>query len=166
MTTLRYVSFPVIPVVFSLYTVYHFHLLTFFSIPSGFVVSLLFLSLRCSFFYFSVPFLRFVCLSLPPFSSFHHLLFIGPLIVYFCFLTSRRLDYVSHADCECMFSGMWRRVVFTQVPMPRTDLPSPLQGVQIGLQFHPESAGWMFLRKIGNEVPRNTAWHPRRLSLH
>jgi hypothetical protein len=70
-----------------------------------------FRSLCCSFFYFPTPFFRFVCFSLPHFSSFHQLLFISPLVVYFCFLTSRRLDSVSHADCDCMFSGMWRRVV-------------------------------------------------------
>ena len=80
---------------------------TFSSIHSCFVFSLLFLSfICCSFFYFSVPFFRFVCFSLPHFSSFHHLLFICHLIAYFCFLTSRRLDSVSHTDCNCMFSGM------------------------------------------------------------
>jgi hypothetical protein len=41
-----------------------------------------------------------------------------------------------------------------------------LQGVQIGLQLHPKNAGWMFFRKIGNDVPRNTASHPTILSLH
>lgn len=97
---------------------FHFILFIIFiyllSLPSP--VALLFpyyffRSLCCSFFCFSIPFFRFVCFSLPHFFSFHHLLFIGPLVVYFCFVTSRRLDSVSHADCDCMFSGMWRRVV-------------------------------------------------------
>jgi hypothetical protein len=140
-TTLRHVSFAVIPVVFSLYTVYHFHLLVLLSRVSLLFSYCFFRSSWCSFFYFSVPFFRFVCLSLPHFSSFHHLLFICPLIVYFCFLTSRRLDSLSHAYCDYVFWDVTPCGFVYKYQCLGRICHLHLQGVQIGLQFHPESAG-------------------------
>jgi len=66
-----------------------------------FVLCVVLFVFLCTFFFVLCAFVSF-----PHFSPFHHLLFIFPLMVYFCFLTSRRLDSVSHSDCGCMFSGM------------------------------------------------------------
>jgi hypothetical protein len=96
-------SVPTISVAFSLYTVHLFYLSAFSPVPSGSVVSLLF----SSFFYFSVHFFRFVCLSLPHFASFHyHSFFV------INWLNLLRLHSVSHADCDYMTYGMTRRVVW------------------------------------------------------
>jgi len=153
----------------------YFHFILFvifiylFSLPSP-LASLFpyyfFRSLCCSPFYFSVPFIRLVCLSLPHFSAFHHLLFLCPLIVYLCFLTSRRLQSVcmQAADCDYVFWDVTPCGFVNKYQCLGRICHLHLQGVQTGLQFHPESAGCMFRPTIGNDVPRNTASNPRRQS--
>ena len=133
-------------------------------------VALLFLycflsSLCCFFFYLSVPFFHFVCLSLLHFSSFHYLLFICPLCASIYWRRGDgimyRMQTVTVWLLGCDSSGFEHKYQC----LGRI-CHFHLEGIQISLLLHPENAGWMFLRKVSNDIPRTTASRPRRRSLH